>query len=110
MWLRLRFGERQSKLFTTVQFKYQRRIMFRVEKAFRFWIGLSIASLASFGLVTMLWLIFVYYPANYHSMHWDYPTHFNTYFWQYYVWQILTATALSLIGLFLMRTAVKRRR
>jgi len=83
--------------------------MLKTEKTFRFWIGLSVLSLASTALITMLWLIFIYYPANYHTMHWDYPSHFPTYFWQYYIWQILGAAALIFTGSYLMKSDAKKK-
>jgi len=84
--------------------------MFKAQKhTYKFWIGLSITGLASISLVTMLWLIFIYYPANYHRMHWDYPTNFPTYFWQYYVWQILGVAALILIGLYIMKSGANKK-
>jgi len=89
--------------------KYKWMPMFKAEKTYIFWIGLSILGVASIGLVTMLWLIFFYYPANYHRMHWDYPTLFPTYFWQFYVWQILGAFALIFIGLFMMKSGTKKK-
>jgi len=85
------------------------RTMFKAEKTYVFWIGVSLLGLASTGLVTMLWLIFFYYPANYHRMYWDYPTYFPTYFWQYYIWQILGAVALILIGLYMIKSGVKKK-
>jgi hypothetical protein len=82
--------------------------MFRGGKTFMFWIGLIMLSLASVGLSTILWLIFVYYPAHYHALHWDYPTYFPTYFWQYYVWYIVGAAALIGTGLCMMKFGLKK--
>jgi len=85
------------------------KTMLRAEKTYVFWIGVSLLGLASTGLVTMLWLIFIYYPTNYHRMHWDYPTHFPTYFWQYYIWQILGAVVFIVIGLYMIKSGVKKK-
>jgi TRAP-type C4-dicarboxylate transport system permease small subunit len=82
--------------------------VFEGRKTRLFWVGLATSVLASLVLFTMLYLIFVYYPANYIRMHWDYPTHFPAYFWTYYIWQILGAGAFLALGLLLMKTGRKK--
>ena len=82
--------------------------VFRGRKTLLFWFGLSVLTLASTGLFLMLGLIFIYYPSHYQQMHWDYPTHFPTYFWQYYIWQILGAAGLAAAGFFMMKSGTKK--
>ena len=73
-----------------------------------FWFGLSVLVLASVGLCLMLGLIFIYYPTHYQQMHWDYLTYFPTYFWQYYIWQIIGAATLIVAGFFMMKFGTKK--
>jgi hypothetical protein len=83
--------------------------VFRGRKTLLFWFGLSVLTLASAGLCLMLGLIFIYYPTHYHQMHWDYPTYFPSYFWQYYIWQILGAVGLAVAGFFMMKSGTKKK-
>ena len=73
-----------------------------------FWFGLSVLVLASVGLCLMLALILIYYPTHYRQMHWDYLTYFPTYFWQYYIWQIIGAATLIVAGFFMMKFGTKK--
>lgn len=85
-----------------------RTTMFEGEKTYVFWVGLTILGLASVGLFTILWLIFMYYPAHYHFYHGDYPKYFPTYFWKYYVWFIVGAVVFILIGSYMLKSCVER--
>lgn len=82
--------------------------VFRGRKTPLFWFGLSILIIAATGFFLILYLIFIYYPTHYQQMHWDYPTNFPKYFWQYYIWQILGAAALGTVGFFIMRSGTKK--
>jgi len=82
--------------------------VFRGRKTLLFWFGLSVLALASTGLFLMLGLIFIYYPTHYQQMHWDYLTYFPSYFWQYYIWQIIGAAALAAAGFFMMKAGTKK--
>ena len=41
-------------------------------------------------------------------MHWDYLTYFPTYFWHYYIWQIIGAATLIVGGFFMMKFGTKK--
>jgi len=71
--------------------------VFEGEKTLVFWIGLIILGLASVGLFTIIWLNTLYYPEYY-----------QTYYLKYHVPFIVGGIVFLLIGLYMMKSGVKR--
>ena len=72
--------------------------MFEGEKTIVFWIGLILLGLASVGLFTIVWLNTLYHPEYY-----------RTYYLKYHVPFIVGGLVFLLIGLFMMKSGVKRK-
>ena len=72
--------------------------MFEGEKTIVFWIGLIILGLASVGLFTIVWLNTLYNPEYY-----------LTYYLKYHIPFIVGGVVFILIGLYMMKSGVKRK-
>lgn len=84
--------------------------MFEGERTRLFWAGLIVLGFGLLALFTIVWLVFVHYPTHHHAYHWDYPKHFLVYFWKYYVWFIIGAIAFILMGMYAMKSGVRKRK
>jgi putative Mn2+ efflux pump MntP len=71
--------------------------MFEGEKTYVFWIGLIILGLASVALFSILWYTMLIVPGYY-----------GVDYWKYWIPPIVAAIVFILIGLYMMKSGVKK--